>query len=45
MRCFSNLKSMISEDSKILVAGLGNAGVTADSLGPKVVENLYITRH
>lgn len=42
---YFNLKNMISKDSKILVAGLGNAGVTADSLGPKVVENLYITRH
>lgn len=42
---FSNLKEMVPEGSKILVAGLGNAGVTADSLGPKVVDNLCITRH
>lgn len=29
----------------ILVAGLGNREVTADSLGPKVVDNLIINRH
>lgn len=42
---FLNLKDMIPRNAKVLVAGLGNAGVTADSLGPRVVENLYITRH
>ena len=30
---------------KILVAGLGNADATPDSLGPRVVSNLMITRH
>ncbi|MCI5623713.1 MULTISPECIES: GPR endopeptidase [Anaerostipes] len=40
-----NLKEMIPRNAKVLVAGLGNAGVTADSLGPKVVEQLYVTRH
>lgn len=29
----------------ILVVGLGNREVTADSLGPKVVDNLIINRH
>ena len=29
----------------ILVVGLGNSAITADSLGPHVVENLHITRH
>ena len=29
----------------ILVAGLGNREVTPDALGPRVVENLMITRH
>lgn len=29
----------------ILVVGLGNRNVTADSLGPKTVEKLMITRH
>ncbi len=33
------------ENPKILVVGLGNWNVTADSLGPKVVENMIITRH
>lgn len=31
--------------SSVLVVGLGNRAVTADSLGPKVVDHLYITRH
>ena len=42
---FLNLKEMLNKKKKILIAGLGNADVTADSLGPKVVNNLYITRH
>ena len=29
----------------VLVAGLGNRAVTADNVGPAVVENLLITRH
>ncbi len=29
----------------LLVAGLGNRSVTSDSLGPRVVENLQVTRH
>ena len=40
---FLNLKEMLNKKKKILIAGLGNADV--DSLGPKVVNNLYITRH
>lgn len=42
---FLNLKEMLGKKKKIMVAGLGNANVTADSLGPKVVNNLCITRH
>lgn len=42
---FLNLKEMLYKKEKILVAGLGNANVTADSLGPKVINNLCITRH
>lgn len=30
---------------RVLVAGLGNREVTADSIGPKVVEKLFVTRH
>lgn len=42
-----NLKEFIGEDysKSILVVGLGNAQATPDSLGPKVVERLDITRH
>lgn len=32
-------------ERSILVVGLGNREVTADALGPQVVDNLYITRH
>lgn len=32
-------------DKKVLVAGLGNREVTSDSLGPRMVDNLFITRH
>lgn len=35
----------LPEDAKILVVGLGNANVTPDSLGPLVVERLFVTRH
>lgn len=35
----------IQADDKCLVIGLGNWNVTPDSLGPKVVENLLVTRH
>lgn len=33
------------EEQSILVVGLGNRDVTADSLGPRVIDNLCITRH
>lgn len=42
------LKEMIPQSEKeqsILVVGLGNREVTADALGPQVVDNLFITRH
>ncbi len=29
----------------VLIAGLGNREVTPDSLGPKVIDNLFVTRH
>ena len=47
--CLSEeLQQMIPDSDKeqsILVVGLGNREVTADSLGPQVVDNLFITRH
>lgn len=35
----------LTEKSKVFVVGLGNWNVTPDSLGPKVLEGLMITRH
>lgn len=35
----------IPEDSVVLVVGLGNWNVTPDSLGPKAVRGLMVTRH
>lgn len=42
---YRHLKKMLGGKRKILVAGLGNRGVTPDALGPFVVDNLYVTRH
>lgn len=42
------IKSLLpgeKEQLGILIVGLGNREVTADSLGPRVVDNLTITRH
>ena len=43
----NKIKEFIGDDhsKSILVVGLGNATATPDSLGPKVVETLDITRH
>ena len=35
----------LERELSILVVGLGNSAITAESLGPHVVENLHITRH
>lgn len=40
-----NLLPEAKEEKSVLVVGLGNREVTADSLGPQAVDNLYITRH
>lgn len=42
------LLRMIPDSGKelsVLVVGLGNREVTADAVGPQVVDNLFITRH
>ncbi len=42
------LKTVIPNSEKeqsVLVVGLGNREVTADALGPNVVDNLFVTRH
>ena len=36
---------MIEKELSVMIVGLGNRDVTADSLGPNVVDNLLITRH
>lgn len=36
---------LISDQEDILVVGLGNLYVTPDSLGPKVIQDIDITRH
>ena len=35
----------LSRQQSILVVGLGNQEITADSLGPRAVSNLHMTRH
>lgn len=35
----------LDEDSVILVVGLGNWNVTADALGPQVIDKILVTRH
>lgn len=35
----------IEENASVLAVGLGNEHITADSIGPKCVKNLLVTRH
>lgn len=35
----------LTQESYILVLGLGNDEITPDSLGPKVVKNIFVTKH
>ena len=41
------LRQLVCEkkEASVLIVGLGNREVTADALGPQVVDKLYITRH
>ena len=39
------LAKMVKNFNSILVVGLGNEDTTADSIGPKVIKDLEITRH
>lgn len=39
------ISSFVGKQDDILVVGLGNEAVTADALGPKVVEKTEVTRH
>lgn len=35
----------VAPEAPVLVAGLGNRAVTPDSLGPRVADGIYVTRH
>lgn len=35
----------LDKEKSVLVVGLGNSAITADSLGPHVIKNLRMTRH
>ena len=39
------LKELVKGYNSILVVGLGNIDTTADSIGPKVIKDIEITRH
>lgn len=39
------LMSGVSEEANVVIVGLGNRDVTPDSLGPRVAERIYVTRH
>ena len=39
------IKTFIKDAKSLLIIGLGNSETTADSIGPKVVNDLKITRH
>lgn len=41
----SLLTSLVPEEGPVLVAGLGNAAMTADALGPRTAGHLLVTRH
>ncbi len=38
-------KEKINNESKGLIVGLGNLNITPDSLGPKVIDKVIVTRH
>lgn len=39
------LARLLPKDGEILVAGLGNASITPDALGPKTAQKIFATRH
>ncbi|MDD6056856.1 MAG: GPR endopeptidase [Clostridiales bacterium] len=44
-RIIKELVRTKKEEISVLIVGLGNREVTPDALGPRVVDNLFITRH
>jgi spore protease len=39
------LKKIYKKNPSVMIAGLGNWNITPDSLGPKVVDKMIVTRH
>lgn len=39
------LAKLIPQEGPVLVAGLGNAAVTPDAIGPRALDHLVVTRH
>lgn len=39
------LKSLLPEEGVILAAGLGNASMTPDAVGPLALDSVFVTRH
>lgn len=44
-RLGQTLAGMLPELGSVLVIGLGNRRITADSLGPRVIDDILVTRH
>ena len=44
-RLSETLKGMLPDLGSVMVIGLGNRRITADSLGPRVVDSILVTRH
>ena len=44
-KVIQKLARIKKDEISVLVVGLGNRDVTPDALGPRVVDNLFITRH
>ncbi len=44
-RYLSELLGEVKKDENVLVVGLGNYSITPDSLGPRVSEHIFATRH
>lgn len=41
----SLLRPLLPEEGPVLAAGLGNPAMTADALGPRMLDHLLVTRH
>ena len=41
----SQLRTLLPKEGLVLVAGVGNPGVTADALGPATAAKVFVTRH